>query len=43
MTTTLSVVIPCYNESATLAECVARVRAIASPRLELEIVIEQEA
>ena len=39
MTTTLSVVIPCYNETATLAKCVARVRAIASQDLAVEIVI----
>ena len=43
MTTTLSVVIPCYNETATLAECVERVRAIASDDLALEIVIVDDA
>jgi len=41
--TTLSVVIPCYNEMATLAQCVARVRAIASEDLALEIVIVDDA
>ena len=35
----LSVVIPCYNEEATLAACVERVLAIRDPELELEIVI----
>ena len=43
MTTTLSVVIPCYNEAATLARCVARVRAIASEDLTVEIVIVDDA
>jgi len=43
VTTTLSVVIPCYNESATLDACVARVREIASPSLALEIVIVDDA
>ncbi len=41
--TTLSVVIPCYNEMATLAKCVARVRAIASDDLAVEIVIVDDA
>jgi len=43
VTTTLSVVIPCYNEMATLAECVARVRAITSEDLAIEIVIVDDA
>jgi glycosyltransferase involved in cell wall biosynthesis len=43
VTTTLSVVIPCYNEAATLAKCVARVRAIASQDLAVEIVIVNDA
>lgn len=43
MKTTLSVVIPCYNETATLEHCVDRVRAIASDRLALEIVIVNDA
>ena len=43
MTPILSVVIPCYNESATLEACVARVRAIASPLRPLEIVIVDDA
>jgi glycosyltransferase involved in cell wall biosynthesis len=43
VTTTLSVVIPCYNEAATLAKCVARVRAIASQDLAVEIVIVDDA
>jgi dolichol-phosphate mannosyltransferase len=41
--TTLSVVIPCYNETATLENCVERVRAIASNDLALEIVIVNDA
>ncbi len=43
MTATLSVVIPCYNETKTLEACVARVRSIASERLSLEIVIVNDA
>ncbi len=43
MKTTLSVVIPCYDESDTLEACVARVRAIASEDLALEIVIVDDA
>jgi len=43
VTTTLSVVIPCYNETATLETCVARLRAIASASLALEIVIVDDA
>lgn len=43
MIPTLSVVIPCFNESATLDACVARVRAIASPDRSLEIVIVDDA
>ena len=35
----LSIVIPCYNEIATLAKCVERVIEIASDRLLLDIVI----
>lgn len=37
--TTLSVVIPCYNEEATLAACVKRLQAIADDMLSLEIII----
>lgn len=37
--TTLSVVIPCYNEQHTLRKCVERVLAIADEQLALEIVI----
>jgi glycosyltransferase involved in cell wall biosynthesis len=43
VTATLSVVIPCYNETATLEACIARVRAIASDDLQLEIVIVNDA
>jgi glycosyltransferase involved in cell wall biosynthesis len=43
VTTTLSVVIPCFNEAATLTKCVARVRAIASQDLAVEIVIVDDA
>jgi len=35
----LSVVIPCFNEEATLAGCVDRVRSIAGERLAVEIII----
>ncbi len=43
MTPKLSLVVPCYNESATLETCVARILAIASPELTLEIVIVDDA
>jgi dolichol-phosphate mannosyltransferase len=36
---TLSVVIPCYNEELTLADCVASVLAIADETLRLELII----
>ena len=36
---TLSIVIPCYNEEATLEDCVARVLEIESDAVNLEIVI----
>ena len=36
---TLSVVIPCYNEAATLKEIVAEVKSLASDSLALEILI----
>jgi len=36
---TLSVVIPCYNEAKTLAECVDSVLAIADDTLALELII----
>ena len=36
---TLSVIIPCYNEAATLREIVADVEALASDGLALEILI----
>src|SRR5215469_16693262 len=35
----LSVIIPCYNEMATLQRCVASVMSIASDNLTLEIII----
>ena len=35
----LSVIIPCYNEMATLQRCVASVMSIASDNLMLEIII----
>lgn len=38
-TVRLSVVIPCYNESATLLECVGRLMHISRPRLSLEVII----
>ena len=37
--TTLSIVIPCYNEEATLQICVDRVLAVVNDELALEIVI----
>lgn len=43
MTTRLSVVIPCYDEAETLEACVAQVLEIASDRVELEIVIVDDA
>lgn len=43
MTPKLSLVVPCFNESATLERCVARILAIASPSLPLEIVIVDDA
>jgi dolichol-phosphate mannosyltransferase len=43
VTTTLNVVVPCYNEMATLADCVARVQAIATDDLAIEIVIVDDA
>ncbi len=36
---TLSIVIPCYNEEATLEACLAKVLDIASESLKLEIII----
>ncbi len=39
----LSVVIPCYNEEATLEKCVNRVLAIQDASLQLEIVIVDDA
>lgn len=40
---TLSVVIPCYNEEATLNECVQKVKAIQDDTLKLEIIIVDDA
>ena len=36
---TLSLVVPCYNEDATLAQCVERVLTLQSETLKLEIII----
>jgi dolichol-phosphate mannosyltransferase len=36
---TLSLIIPCYNEECTLAQCVKRVLAIATSDLKLELII----
>jgi dolichol-phosphate mannosyltransferase len=36
---TLSLIIPCYNEGQTLAQCVKRVLAIATDDLKLELII----
>jgi len=41
--TTLSVVIPCYNEQDTIAACIDRVQAIADRTLSLEIIIVDDA
>lgn len=41
--TTLSVVIPCYNEEATLAPCVEKLQAIADDMLSLQIIIIDDA
>lgn len=43
MTTKLSIVIPCYNETETLDQCIERVRSIANDALDLEIVIVDDA
>jgi dolichol-phosphate mannosyltransferase len=39
----LSVIIPCYNEEATLEKCVKRVLAIQDASLDLEIIIIDDA
>jgi dolichol-phosphate mannosyltransferase len=39
MRTLLSVVVPCYNERSTLAQCIERVLAIQSDDLALDIII----
>ena len=36
---TLTVVMPCYNEAATLAQCIENVVAIADDRLKLDMII----
>ncbi len=36
---TLSLIVPCYNEARTLADCIARVLGLVSPTLRLEIII----
>jgi glycosyltransferase involved in cell wall biosynthesis len=36
---TLTLVVPCYNEEATLAHCIERVLALRSEQLRLEIII----
>ena len=40
---TLSVIIPCYNEEATLGKCLKKVLAVADDRLSLEIIIVDDA
>ncbi len=40
---TLSLVIPCYNEERTLANCVKRVLAIATADLRLELIIVDDS
>ncbi|WP_130470390.1 glycosyltransferase [Candidatus Magnetaquicoccus inordinatus] len=39
----LSVVVPCYNEEQTLERCVHRVLAVASPQMEIELIIVDDA
>jgi len=41
--TKLTVVIPCYNEEKTLLKCVENLRKIADEKLELEIIIVDDA
>ncbi len=41
--TSLTAVIPCYNEASTLARCVERLQAIADHNLSLEIIIVDDA
>ncbi len=41
--TTLTLVIPCYNEERTLEHCIERVLAIADDRLVLELIIVDDA
>jgi len=36
---TLTLIVPCYNEESTLANCIERVMALKSPTLQLEIII----
>ena len=43
MTHLLSVVIPCYNEEKTLESCVDKVMEIASDKLQLELIIINDA
>lgn len=43
MNPTLSLVVPCYNEAATLEVCIARILAIATPARPLEIVVVDDA
>lgn len=40
---TLSIIIPCFNEEATLRACIERVRGIANGELSLEIIIVDDA
>jgi glycosyltransferase involved in cell wall biosynthesis len=39
----LSVVVPCFNEEHTLEECIARLLAVESPSVSLEIIIVDDA
>lgn len=43
VTKKLSIVIPCFNEAKTLAQCVSRVLALADDTLDLEIIIVDDA
>lgn len=40
---TLTLVIPCYNEEATIENCVARVMALKSEKIELEVIVVDDA
>jgi glycosyltransferase involved in cell wall biosynthesis len=41
--TTLSIIVPCYNEEETLEQCIETVLRISSERLKIEIIIVNDA